>query len=99
MTPEQKKRTEFLLDESEGIRHFVKNKIVADPALDLATNEIIEAYALFCSHPDRGWYPNQRQAERQLPDIMLEFFKTTSSTNISRNNKKVRGYRNVTFIP
>jgi phage/plasmid-associated DNA primase len=98
LTKDQKNRTDALLNESEGIRHFVANRIKADPVADLTTNEIIEAYAVFCADPDRGWYPNQRQVERQLPDIMLEFFKTTSNSNLVRNNKRTRGYRNVTFI-
>jgi hypothetical protein len=65
----------------------------------LTPDEIIEKYAVFCAHPDRGWYPNRRLIERQLPNIMLQLFKTVSSNNILRNGKKLRGYRNVTYVP
>ena len=98
LSQDQKKRTEALLDESEGIGHFIKNCVTADPVKDLTTDEIIEAYAVYCAQPNRGWYPNRRQIERQLPDIMLQFFKTVPNSNIVRNGKRARGYRNVTFV-
>ena len=99
LTSEQKKRTTALLDESEGVLHFITQHIKADPNDDLTTDEIIEKYAVYCAHPDRGWYPNRRLVERQLPNIMLQLFKTVSNNNILRNGKKVRGYRNVTYVP
>jgi hypothetical protein len=98
LTPTQKGRTDALLDESEGVRHFVKSHIKPDPDGDLTTDEIIEKYAIYCAAPDRGWFINRRQVERELPNIMLEFFHTTSNGNIVRNGKRARGYRNVTFV-
>jgi len=99
LTSEQKKRTTALLDESEGVRLFVRDHIKADPNDDLTTDEIIEKYAVYCAQPDRGWYPNRRQVERELPNIMLQFFKTVPNGNIVRNGKRARGYRNVTCSP
>jgi phage/plasmid-associated DNA primase len=99
LTPEQKGRTTALLDESEGVLHFIKAHIKAHPHDDLTTDEIIEKYAVYCAHPDRGWYPNRRLVERQLPNIMLQMFQTVSTNSILRNGKKLRGYRNVTHVP
>jgi phage/plasmid-associated DNA primase len=99
LTPEQKKRTDALLDESEGVRHFVSMHIKADPNDDLTTAEIIEKYAAYCADPDRGWNINVRSVERELPNVMMQLFKTGVNTNIMRNGKKLRGYRNVTFVP
>src|SRR6516165_3036390 len=45
LTPTQKGRTDALLDESEGVRHFVKSHITSDKVKDLTTDEIIEKYA------------------------------------------------------
>jgi hypothetical protein len=99
LTPEQKNRTARLLDESEGLLLFVRDKIKAHLNGDLSTDEIIEKYAVYCAQPDRGWYPNRRLVERQLPNIMLQLFNTVSTNTIVRNAKKLRGYRNVTFVP
>jgi hypothetical protein len=99
LTPTQKGRTDALLDESEGVRHFINAHVIADPVKDLTTDEIIEQYAIYCAGPDRGWFINRRQVERELPNIMLQFFHTAPNGNIVRNNKRARGYRNVTFVP
>lgn len=98
LTKEQKQRTEALLDESEGLRHFASNCIKANPQKDLTTDEIVEKYALYCADPCRGWIVNTYLVQRQLPNIMLQIFKTVSNHNLTRNGKKARGYRNVTFV-
>jgi phage/plasmid-associated DNA primase len=98
LSTEQKQRTEALLDESEGLRHFVINCITADKYKDLTTEEIVEKYALYCADPCRGWIVNTYLVQRQLPNIMLQIFKTVPNHNLIRNEKKARGYRNVTFI-
>ena len=99
LSPEQKQRTESLLDESEGLRHFVSRHIQSHPSDDLTTNEIIQKYADYCTDPTRGWNISIKLIERQLPNLMMQLFKTTSNNNIQRNGKKVRGYRNVTYVP
>jgi phage/plasmid-associated DNA primase len=99
LTAEQKKRTTALLDESEGVLHFIRQHIKAHPSDDLTTDELVEKYAIYCNHPDRGWYPNRRSVERQLPNIMLQLFNAVSSNNILRNSRRVRGYHNVTYVP
>jgi putative DNA primase/helicase len=99
LTDEQKQRIDSLLDESEGVRHFIKTNVASHPTDDLTTDEIIEHYAVYCADPDRGWYPNRRQVERELPNIMLQLFQTAPNSNIVRNGKRARGYRNVTFTP
>ena len=87
---EHRKRVEALLDESEGVRTFVANHIKADPSGDMTTEEILQHYAVYCGAAERGWYFNIRTVERQLPDIMMQFFKTSKSTNILRGEKKAR---------
>jgi hypothetical protein len=99
LTETQKARTDTLLDESEGVHHFVSSTIQSDPVKDLTTDEIIDKYAIYCADPDRGWFFNRRKVERELPNIMLQLFKTVPNCNISRNDKRARGYRNVTFVP
>src|SRR5262249_39519593 len=97
MTNEQKTRVDSLLNESEGVLHFVKNCIKAEQGKDLTSEEIIEKYGLYCADPSRRWNANMNLVLRRLPSIMLQLFQTVQSTNIVRNNKNARGYRNVTF--
>jgi putative DNA primase/helicase len=99
MTDKQNKRVSALLDESEGLRIFIQAHIHADPKSDLPTREIIEKYASFCSDPDRQWSVSHKQLERQLAAIMLAEFHTSVSTNILRDDGKVRGYRGVRYDP
>jgi phage/plasmid-associated DNA primase len=99
LSPEQKKRIEALLDESEGLRQFVTNHIIADSNEDLTTDEIVEKYASYCADPDRGWTINVRAVQRQLPNVMMQQFKTALNTNILRNGKRHRGYRYVALVP
>jgi phage/plasmid-associated DNA primase len=97
LSAELTKRAEALLNESEGLRLFVENRIVADKENDLTTDEILREYADYCAQPERGWNINTRALQRQLPDIMLELFKAPLSTNIVRDEKRHRGYRFVTL--
>ena len=99
LTAEQRTRVEALLDESEGVRVFVVNHIKADPLGDMTTEEILQHYAVYCGAPERGWYFNQRIVERQLPDIMMQLFRTSPSKHILRDGKNARGYRGITFVP
>jgi putative DNA primase/helicase len=99
LTPEQKNRAARLLDESDGLRIFVTENIVADKSKDLSSQEIIEKYASYCADQDRNWNINVRIVERQLPNLMMQIFRTASNNHIVRNNKQVRGYRYVTLAP
>jgi putative DNA primase/helicase len=98
-TEAQRKRVDGLLDESEGLRIFVKVHIVADPQKDLTTQEIIEKYATYCSDPDRQWAISNKLLERQLASIMLAEFHISVSTHLVRNGKRARGYLNVDYVP
>lgn len=99
LTAEQKQRVETLLDESEGLRLSIEQHIKADPLGDMTTQEIIEHYATFCAAPDREWHVNTKTIEKQLPDIMLQLFKTPTNKNIERNGQKLRGYRGIAYVP
>ena len=103
LTAEQTKRVEALLDESEGVRTFIVNHIKADPNGDMTTEEILQHYAVYCGAPERGWYYNQRIVERQLPDLMMQLFKTPANKNILRKDpngkdQKHRGYRGIAYV-
>ena len=83
---------------AKACRVFVVNHIKADPLGDMTTEEILQHYAVYCGAPERGWYFDQRVVERQLPDIMMQLFRTSPSKHNRRDGKNARGYRGITVV-
>jgi P4 family phage/plasmid primase-like protien len=95
LSARQRERVESLLNESDGLRLFLTETVEPLPGQSLATSEIVEKYAGYCS--DQGWNMTTKKTEQQLPDLMMEMFHVACSHNIQSGNSKVRGYRGVTF--
>ncbi len=96
LNDEQKDRVDQLLPESDSIRHFITDCIQAAQGSDLTTAEIVSAYFDYCS--GMGWLAfGSRDVERALPDLMLEIFRSSLSSHISRNEKRQKGYPHVAF--
>ena len=91
---EQEKRIDALLSESESVRHFAQDCLIADPNGDVTSEEIVQAYAEYCS--DQGWNPLPiTVVQQQLPDLMLELFRSTKSHKVQRDGKAQRGWKGV----
>ena len=96
LSDEQKERVERLLIESQSLRFFVKDRIVAYEDADLSTEEIVRAYFIFCK--ERGWTTRPtREVESELKDLMPEVHNSHDSRKLMREEKYVRGYKNVAF--
>ena len=90
----QEKRVNALLAESESVRHFVSDFCVKDPNGDITSDEAVRAYAEYCS--DRGWNPLPViTVQQQLPDLMLEFYRSAKSNSLQRAGKSQKGWRGV----
>jgi hypothetical protein len=97
MTDDQEGRVDQLLAESDSIRHFVTERIESAKGADLTASEILSAYFDYCS--DKGWVAfTSKHVERELPDIMLELFRSARNTHVERDGKRQRGYPNVSFV-
>jgi P4 family phage/plasmid primase-like protien len=95
---DQKDRVDQLLAESDSIRHFVTERIRPECGADLTVTEIVSAYFDYCS--EKGWVAfGSNRVARDLPDLMLETFRSTQNTHIERGGKRQRGYPGVSFIP
>ena len=91
---EQEKRIDALLSESESVRHFAQSRLITDPNEDVTSEEIVQAYAEYCS--DQGWNPLPiTVVQQQLPDLMLELFRSTKSHKVQRDDKAQRGWKGV----
>jgi putative DNA primase/helicase len=104
LTEAQRKRVSSLLDESDGLRLFLKHSLQTKKGANLTTDEIIERFAVYCS--EQGWGMSSSMVERELPDLMMELFNVRKSNNIEREVvdagdkreiRQFRGYRGVTF--
>jgi len=94
LTMEQRRRIDSLMNQSDSARMFVETKVVSAPGCDIAGNELLGAYYEFCEA--RGWHPfSGSELTTQLPRQMLEIHKTTKRHDIQRDDKAVRGYKNV----
>ena len=91
---EQEKRIDALLSESESVRHFAQSRLITDLNEDVTSEEIVQSYAEYCS--DQGWNPLPiTVVQQQLPDLMLELFRSTKSHKVQRDDKAQRGWKGV----
>jgi phage/plasmid-associated DNA primase len=98
----QQTRISNLLSESDSLRIFVENEITRDDgrlnngeSYSLTSQEIISQYTDDCVN-DKHWAPMPvAVAEKRLPDLMLRYFGTPKSNDLTRNGKTQRGFRHV----
>ncbi len=96
MTQRQREIVDSLLAESESLRHFLQERLIADTYGDVTSNEVVEAYAAYC--PEQKWQPLPiTEVQNKLEGLMLEFFGVTKRHDIKRNEKNQRGFSGVKF--
>jgi phage/plasmid-associated DNA primase len=98
-TDDQKNRVDHLLAESESVKYFVAERVCrVRGGPGLSTEELVAAYTDYCD--ERNWRPHGiKQAERDLPDIMMSTHGVHVGAHIVRNKKRVRGYPHVALSP
>ena len=91
LTDRQKQIVDSLLDESDSLRFFLRERVGRAEGNDLSVKEIVEAYAAFC--PEMGWKAMPiTEVYNALEGLMLELFRVTKSHSIKRDDKSVRGF-------
>ena len=94
LTQEQIRRVDALLCESDSVRQFVTQCVVASGGSDVTVSELTSAYHNFCD--DQGWQPvTVRQFENQVSDVMMEIHRVAKRTDIKRSDKNQRGFARV----
>jgi len=85
-----------LMAESDSLREYLKSEVGSSENHDLTQDEIKQGYAEFCL--DQGWDPLPVMIlHKQLPELMLEMFKTVKVGSIMRDGKNQKGFRRVGF--
>jgi putative DNA primase/helicase len=96
LTERQNEIVDSLLAESDSLRHFLQDRVIADTYGDVTVTELVEAYAAYC--PERRWQPMPvTEVHNKLEGLMLELFGVTKSHDIERNDKNQRGFSRVKF--
>jgi len=97
LTDPQKEQINRLMDQSDSVRRFVQEGIVARRGASISTEDLIAAYYEFCD--TRQWAPFPvRELRAGLAKYMLEIHKVNSRHDIARGEKQVRGYKHVAVI-
>ena len=93
----QKEQVDRLMDQSDSVRHFVREGVGRSKGEDVAAADLLVGYYEFCEV--RGWQPFPTNDLRmQLPKHMLEIHKSNSRNDIKRGEKSVRGYKHVALV-
>lgn len=96
-TPEQKKRVDELLLESDSVGSFVADCVKPDAERNITVGEMLTEYVEYCD--SRDWTPlTENQFRRTIADAMLNIHKVTSNHGIQRNGKSEKGYSGMTLI-
>jgi putative DNA primase/helicase len=91
LTDRQNGIVDSLLDESDSLRLFLRDRVEKAEGADISVSEIVEAYAAFC--PEKGWRPLPiTEVQHSLEGLMLELFQVVKSHSLKRDGKAARGF-------
>jgi phage/plasmid-associated DNA primase len=97
LTTRQRELVDSLLAESDSLRYFLQERVIADSYGDLTVAEIVEAYASYC--PEKKWQSLPiTEVQNKLEGLMLEMYGVTKRHDIKRNDKNQRGFTGVKFL-
>lgn len=94
LTRAQKRRVEVLLEESDSVRQFVRQRVCVLGGVDVTVTEMLQGYTEFCE--EMGWRAfAPREFQASLPDLMLDIHHAGKRHDIERGGKFQRGFNNV----
>jgi putative DNA primase/helicase len=97
LTQRQRGIVDSLLAESDSLRHFLQDRVIADSFGDLTVTELVEGYGAYC--PERKWQALPiTEVHNKLEGLMLELFGVTKRHDVKREDKNQRGFSGVKFL-
>lgn len=97
MTQAQLQRVDDMLERSEPIGEFLRDRVIKRDGASLAKKRIRERFKDYCR--ERRWtLPTDREIGSKLPDLMREIFAVAESNNVADPDsivEHVTGYRGV----
>jgi len=98
LTDAQSRRVDDLLSESDSVRSFVRECVVACHGGEVTIQDLAAAYRDYCEA--RDWEPlRERQFQAELPDAMLDFHRAGRRNDIRAGGKAARGFKGVRLQP
>ena len=98
LTEAQSRRVDDLLSESDSVRSFVRECVVACHGGEVTIQDLAAAYRDYCEA--RDWEPlRERQFQAELPDAMLDFHRAGRRNDIRAGGKAARGFKGVRLQP
>jgi P4 family phage/plasmid primase-like protien len=98
LTEAQSRRVDDLLSESDSVRSFVRECVVACHGGEVTIQDLAAAYRDYCEA--RDWEPlRERQFQAELPDAMLDFHRAGRRNDIRAGGKAARGFKGVRLRP
>jgi len=97
LTDAQHARIKTLLQDSDNVTEFVKNRLIGRTGHDVSSGELWLGYHKTCR--DQKWTPvPMHKFQTRVPELMAQVFSTTRRNDILREGKAVRGFKNVTLV-
>jgi hypothetical protein len=85
-----------LVEESDGLRLFLRNNVQRDAHEDISVEELVGRFTAHCQSLNWSVEP-VGQIHRNLESLMLELFSSSRRNDIKRFDKSVRGFKGVKF--
>jgi hypothetical protein len=96
LSPEITRTVQSLVEESDGLRLFLRNNIQSDEFSDISVDELVRGFTGHCQK--LGWSMEPiGKIHRDLESLMMELFSRVKRNDIKRWGKAVRGYKGVKF--
>lgn len=96
LTAPQMKRVDALLSESDSVRNFVSERVVANDRSDITVSELQTAYHNFCEQ--QGWQAvTVHRFENSIANVMMELHRVAKRTDIKRHDKNQRGFAHISL--
>lgn len=94
----QSDRVDLLLAESDSVRQFVEDRVVACDGAEVTVSEMQQAYFKYCD--EMGWLAfSGHEFHRSIADLMLELRHVSRRNDITRPGEKpARGFKHVTTM-
>ena len=94
LTSDQQNRVATLLQDSDNVTEFVKNRLAARKGRDVTSEELLLEYYKVCRK--ENWTPVSMHCfQTRVPELMVQMFSTTRRNDILRDGKAARGFKNV----
>ncbi len=97
LSPDLQEEANALVEESNSIRNFLADRVIADENKDVTTRELLDSYLTYCNNNQLCSY-SAKLVEKTFAKMIPEKFNGYSSNTIMRGGIHCRGYRKIALV-